>query len=246
MAYDQGLSASAPQWQTAAQESSTGGDAAAYYRHERSDISPLLPNHAQRILDVGCGEGATLAWLKGRYPAAVTIGLEGNQSLRNRLSSNADAAHIVDLNADIPDVGSPDLILCLDVLEHLTAPEQVLARLVGILAPNGTVIVSLPNVAHLSVSLPLIMRGEFQYRDAGILDRTHLRFFVKRSAIELLNGAGLVVERALRLGLDGPKSRWVNLISLGLLQDHLTTQYVLAARLAGDGGRQGAIKWQLG
>jgi 2-polyprenyl-3-methyl-5-hydroxy-6-metoxy-1,4-benzoquinol methylase len=244
MAYDQGPSAS--RWQTSAQESSTGGEATAYYRHERSDIGPLLPTHARLILDVGCGEGATLAWLKGRYPTAVTIGLEGNPGLRNRLSTNADVAHIVDLNDDIPNVGSPDLILCLDVLEHLTAPEQVLARLAGILAPNGTVIVSLPNVAHLSVSLPLITRGEFQYRDAGILDRTHLRFFVKRSAIELLNGAGLIVEHALRLGLDGAKSQWVNLISFGLLQDHLTTQYVLAARLAGDSRRQGAIKWQLG
>ena len=161
------------------------------------------------------------------------------------LAINADVAHIVDLNEDIPDVGEPDLILCLDVLEHLIAPERVLALLVGILAPGGTIIVSLPNVAHLSVSLPLVLHGEFRYRDAGILDRTHLRFFVKRSALELLNRAGLVVKHGLQLGFDGPKSRLANLATLGILRDRLTKQYLLAAQPAADNEKQGTIKWQL-
>jgi 2-polyprenyl-3-methyl-5-hydroxy-6-metoxy-1,4-benzoquinol methylase len=61
----------------------------------------------------------------------------------------------------IPDLGSPDLILCLDVLEHLVAPAEVLAGLTARLNRGGTVMVSLPNVAHLSVSLPLLLSGRF-------------------------------------------------------------------------------------
>ena len=232
-------------WQKQAAAPETAAANAAYYRHERYDVKLLLPARARRILDVGCGEGTTLAWLKGHYPTAVTVGLEGNPSLRSRLAINTDVAHIVDLNEDIPDVGEPDLILCLDVLEHLIAPERVLALLVGILAPGGTIIVSLPNVAHLSVSLPLVLHGEFRYRDAGILDRTHLRFFVKRSALELLNRAGLVVKHGLRLGFDGPKSRLANLATFGILQDRLTKQYLLAAQPATGNEKQGEVKWRL-
>ena len=61
-------------------------------------------------------------------------------------------------------------------------------------------IVSVPNVAHLSVSIPLLFRREFAYQDAGILDRTHLRFFVEDTAVKLLNDFKLVVERGLASG----------------------------------------------
>lgn len=221
-------------------------EADAYYRHERREVEPLLPPRAERVLDVGCGAGTTLAWLKQRYPAALTIGLEGNPAVRGALERNADIAHIVDLNNDIPDVGAPDLILCLDVLEHLVYPERTLARLAGILAPHGTIVVSLPNVAHLSVALPLAVLGEFRYRDAGILDRTHLHFFVQRSAVELFQQAGLVVEHGLRLGFAGARSWIADRMTLGLMKNRLTKQYVLAGRPLNGDLRQRPISWQRG
>jgi 2-polyprenyl-3-methyl-5-hydroxy-6-metoxy-1,4-benzoquinol methylase len=214
-----------------------------YFRQVRREIEPLLPGHATRILDVGCGAGATARWLKQRYPAAHVIGWEGNAALAPDLAANVDEARIVDLNAALPDPGPVDLVLFLDVLEHLERPGEVLAQVTASLSEQGTVIVSLPNVAHLSVSLPLLL-GRFTYQDAGILDRTHRHFFVRRSVVALLNSAGLDVKRGIRNGLEGPRARLLLAASGGLLRDHLTKQYVVAARPRSHGGRQSAVTWQ--
>jgi trans-aconitate methyltransferase len=128
-----------------------------YFQHVRDDIAPLLPPSASRILDIGAGAGRTSAWLKSRFPASHTVAIEGNPAMLAELRSNVDEVFIVDLNGPLPDCGAPDLILCLDVLEHLVDPDDVLARLAASLTPGGTVIVSLPNVAHWSVSMPLLL-----------------------------------------------------------------------------------------
>src|SRR5437016_12769572 len=90
--------------------------------------------------------------------------------------------------------GAFDAIVYGDVLEHLHDPARVLAALNRGLAPGGQAVISVPNVAHLWVRLSLAA-GRFEYADRGILDRTHLRFFTRRSLGALLTGAGLRVER---------------------------------------------------
>jgi 2-polyprenyl-3-methyl-5-hydroxy-6-metoxy-1,4-benzoquinol methylase len=214
-----------------------------YFSHVRREIEPLLPEQATRILDVGCGAGATARWLKQRYPAAHVIGWEGNAALAPDLAANVDEARVVDLNGTLPDPGPIDLVLFLDVLEHLERPREVLAHVTASLPSQGTVIVSLPNVAHLSVSLPLLL-GRFTYQDSGILDRTHRHFFVRRSVLSLLDSAGLDVKRSIRNGLEGPRARLLLAASGGLLRDHLTKQYVIAARPRPQGGGQSQIARQ--
>jgi SAM-dependent methyltransferase len=215
-----------------------------YYDHIRTDILPLLPPDARCIVDVGCSAGGTLSWLRKRYPNAHTIGLEGNSDLKNELSRNADEAHIVDLTKEIPDLGKPDLMLFLDILEHLPDPETVLRRITDQLSPDGTIIVSVPNVAHLSVSLPLIVFGTFQYRDAGILDRTHLRFFVQQSAVELLSKAGFIVDRGLLGGFDGPRAQLADRLTFGLLRRRLTKQFILRG-IREETRTAAPIRWEL-
>jgi trans-aconitate methyltransferase len=213
-----------------------------YYRHIRKDIAKLLPARASRIVDVGCGAGATLRWLQTIYPEAHTIALEGNPALRDELSHNAAEAHILDLNQDIPELGRPDLILLLDVLEHLPDPVAVLKRFVAQLSEAGTVIVSLPNVAHLSVALPLLLRGQFTYRDAGILDRTHLRFFDMMSSVDLLTGAGLRVDRkAARVA--GRRDLLLDRISGGSARSRFAKQLLLRGRAGSEGPH--ASRWEL-
>jgi 2-polyprenyl-3-methyl-5-hydroxy-6-metoxy-1,4-benzoquinol methylase len=216
-----------------------------YYGLVRREIAALLPLTATRIVDVGCGVGATAAWLKARYPGSYTIGLEGNPALRDTLTQNVDEAHILDLNGPIPDIGTVDLVLCLDVLEHLVDPAAVLTRLVRHLRPGGTAIVSVPNVAHFSVSVPLLLRGEFTYQESGILDRTHMRFFVRRSAIELMYAAGLNVRAGLYSGVGNPKSRLLNLVTFGRCRDRLARQYILAGQPRAEGASQDPITWSV-
>lgn len=82
-----------------------------------------------------------------------------------------------------------DVIVLADVLEHLRRPEQTLLRMRDLLNPGGYAVVSLPNIANWKTRVALLF-GRFDYRDEGILDRTHLRFFTKRSAEAMIRGAG--------------------------------------------------------
>jgi SAM-dependent methyltransferase len=223
--------------------SSTAEISAQYFRFVRGEITPLLPPTATCILEVGAGIGATTAWLRARYGGCRTVALEGNPTAEAELRVNVDDVHIVDLNNPLPNVGAPDLVLLLDVLEHLANPWDVLQRVVAVAAPNATVIVSLPNIAHLSVSLPLLLRGKFEYRDAGIMDRTHLRFFVRESTVALLNSAGLHVDKGLSTGFDGPRTRLLDRLTLGRLRDRLTKQYIVAGRRFTANERQGPVHW---
>jgi 2-polyprenyl-3-methyl-5-hydroxy-6-metoxy-1,4-benzoquinol methylase len=85
--------------------------------------------------------------------------------------------------------------VCADVLEHLARPETLLERIHGWLRPGGTLLVSLPNIANVSVRVSLLL-GHFRYTDRGILDRTHLSFYTLASARHLLEGAGFEVQAA--------------------------------------------------
>jgi SAM-dependent methyltransferase len=215
----------------------------AYFCHVRKDIEPLLPARASRILDIGAGAGFTSAWLRLRYPGSHVMAVEGNGLMRDLLQQNADEVVIADITQGLPELGSPDLVLLLDVLEHVADPAAVLGRVVSALAPNGVVVVSCPNIAHLSVALPLALRARFEYQDSGILDRTHLRFFVRESVVGLLNDQGLIVERGVRAGMGGVRTRLLDSLTLGRMRDHLTKQYIVLGKQPGPGHTQGAIEW---
>jgi 2-polyprenyl-3-methyl-5-hydroxy-6-metoxy-1,4-benzoquinol methylase len=100
------------------------------------------------------------------------------------------------LHAELPAAPGPaDVLVCADVLEHVPDPGSLLARLLATyLRPGGTLIVSLPNVAHWYVRASLLL-GRWEYADKGILDRTHLRFFSARAAERLLLDTGLRILR---------------------------------------------------
>ncbi|MFH1144241.1 MAG: hypothetical protein V1774_06835 [Candidatus Eisenbacteria bacterium] len=122
------------------------------------------------------------------------------------------------------------------MLEHLRDPWSVLKGAVGFLDMNGVVIAAVPNVRHIDTLFSLIIKGEWPYRDRGIHDRTHLRFFTKSAARNLFASAGLRgdVLRANYRILEKPYR--INGISKYLaapgLRDFLAFQYILR------GGRQ--------
>lgn len=216
-----------------------------YHHFVRREIGPLLPADASHILEVGAGAGSTLKWLKDVFPAAETTAVEINSSLAEELKSNVDRALLGGIEDTFPQLRQYDLILLLDVLEHLADSAAVLRNLASLLTPAGSVIVSLPNIAHWSVSVPLLLQGRFEYQDAGIMDRTHLRFFVKETAVRLLNDAGLVVDRGLISGLQGPKTRLADSITLGLLRDRLAKQYIMRGQINAKRLPQPSIRWSV-
>ena len=102
-----------------------------------------------------------------------------------------------------------DVLLFGDTLEHLPDPALVLARLRPRLKSGGVVVVSVPNIANWAMRLSLLL-GRFRYTDRGILDRTHLRFFTRRTVVELLKSSGYrVIELRASVPVPGVTTRWL-------------------------------------
>jgi 2-polyprenyl-3-methyl-5-hydroxy-6-metoxy-1,4-benzoquinol methylase len=95
--------------------------------------------------------------------------------------------------ADLPERGF-DVVLLGDVLEHLAMPDETLLQLIQVLKPEGTLVISLPNVVHWVTRLRILF-GQFNYESWGTLDHTHLRFFTRKSARALIEAAGYRITR---------------------------------------------------
>jgi 2-polyprenyl-3-methyl-5-hydroxy-6-metoxy-1,4-benzoquinol methylase len=206
----------------------------AYFGNVRRDIEPLLPPHAAQVLEVGCGAGATLHWLKQTGRAGHTVGVELFESAAAVARGRVDELLVGNAETLLPgrfEAGRFDLVLCLDVLEHMIDPWAFMTQVQALLRPGGLVVASIPNVRHLRVVLDLLLRGRWAYADDGILDRTHLRFFTRESALALMAPPGLQVSACLRR--DPPRaspSGLVNLLSFGGTRDLFTRGYLIAAR----------------
>ena len=154
-------------------------------------LSRLGEGRGRTALDVGAADG----FLAERLTAqgwSVTA-LERDPELAARARGRCKEVVVADLESAPPPLPGPfDAIVYGDVLEHLRDPRATLLALDRALAPGGTVIVSVPNVAHLWVRLSLLV-GRFDYADRGILDRTHLRFYTRRTLLALLGEVGLAV-----------------------------------------------------
>jgi 2-polyprenyl-3-methyl-5-hydroxy-6-metoxy-1,4-benzoquinol methylase len=172
----------------------------AYYDTARREILPWLPAKVERLLDVGCGTGATSAAVRAVRPVAWAGGIEYVDAVADRAEGSFDrlwrgdaaAARLEDEIAP----GSLDLVLCLDVLEHMADPWAMVRRISALMAPGGRLVVSVPNVRNVRFVWRLLVRGDFRYRDFGLLDRTHLRFFVRETAVELATCGGLALVAA--------------------------------------------------
>jgi len=181
---------------------------AGYYGYDRPEVRALVPPEARNVLDVGCGAGALGAALRGERPGVKVRGIEPSDNAE-RAARNLDAAVRGTAESGLPaDWPRPDCVIFADVLEHLVDPWAVLRQYRQSIAENGSLVVSLPNVRHGSVVFPLL-KGDFDYADAGVLDRTHLRFFTPRTALQLLRDTGWRIEHAERVVAAGSATRRV-------------------------------------
>lgn len=175
-------------------ETATGSD---YYGHGRDDIMGLVPSDVRRLLDVGCAGGEFGARMMQKRPEMEVWGIEPVAEIAARAVgklSRVICKGVEDALADLPD-GSFDFITFNDVLEHLVDPWTVLRSVQSKLAPGGSVLASIPNLRYFPVMKSLVFGGDFEYAAQGVLDRTHLRFFTKKSMQRLLRDSGYVVTR---------------------------------------------------
>jgi O-antigen biosynthesis protein len=154
----------------------------------------LVPQ-GSRVLEFGCATGYMSEVLRERRGATVT-GIEISPQAGEIAKEHCDRVIIGDAETldyeELFGKGRFDVMLFVDVLEHLKDPAALLRRVRPFLSRKGMVISSIPNIAHGSVRLALLA-GEFRYRELGLLDDTHLRFFTREGIRDLLEGAGFVI-----------------------------------------------------
>jgi 2-polyprenyl-3-methyl-5-hydroxy-6-metoxy-1,4-benzoquinol methylase len=214
-----------------------------YFATARTEIEPHLPARVSRMLDLGCGRGATTAFVKAKRDVAWAGGIEIVPEEGEAARAVCDRVWIGNIEQMSPESeiapASLDLILCLDVLEHLADPWSVVKRLSPLLAPGGRLIVSVPNIRHWKFLWRLATRADFNYKDAGLLDRTHLRFFVRHTAEALATSGGLTLIHA------GNAHPWplgdgrglLSRLTGGLPDDLMIKQFIVVAEAGAGTGR---------
>ena len=200
----------------------------------RREMLRYVPEHARNVLDVGCHTGAFGAALKARQNCSVW-GVEPNKETAAVAAGRLDRVlnGLFESSAPAIPIGSFDVIVFNDVLEHFADPWAALKLARERLAPGGCVVASIPNLRFIDNLLHIVKDQDFCYQATGIRDRTHLRFFTRKSVERLFAEAGYRVEQ-----LEGVNEMWwtpslVRRMAFRLLPSRLEdTKYVQFAVVA--------------
>jgi 2-polyprenyl-3-methyl-5-hydroxy-6-metoxy-1,4-benzoquinol methylase len=182
--------------------------------HSSHEFVKAAVGQYQDVLDLGCGEGFLTEQIQnmGNHVTGIDVLPEAKRQSGFDHYVQADLEH--GLNSELPALRGRtfDKILMMDVLEHLRQPEKVLQNCPPLLKKDGQLIVSLPNIANITVRF-MLLSERFNYTDRGLLDKTHLRFFTRKTARKLLeaNGYRVLVQKMTIMPLE---------LVLGLRPDH--------------------------
>lgn len=159
---------------------------------------------------------------------------EAKRRLDNIYQGSAEDADL------ISNLGSYDCIICADVLEHLTDPWTTLTLLRDHLRKNGRLVCSIPNIRYFKVILKLLLFGDWKYQEAGIMDKTHLRFFTRKSIELMFKQSGYettIIRQKIRR-----TSAVFNFITFGIFSDFFPMKFYVIARLADNAERKNLTK----
>lgn len=198
-----------------------------YYAHSRPQLLRFVPGDAREILEIGCGEGHFGAAVKAKLPACRYRGIEPNPAAAAAAGSRLDAAFTGTFQdyAAAHSLAGVDLLVCNDVLEHMADPGEVFRKLERE-APGCRVLFSVPNVRYIEVIHGLLVLGDWRYADEGVLDRTHLRFFTRRSFDRFAREHGLVPADSALIGPCKSKAfRFLSVLAMGMLDEFKHMQY---------------------
>jgi trans-aconitate methyltransferase len=181
--------------------------------HHNPDLLTLMPHNLKRVVEVGCSNGALARAYSKDNPACEYIGIEIDPEFADRAKEFCSSVVCADVESISETVFASlfpsDYWIFGDSLEHLRDPWALLRRLRGHLQPQARIIACIPNAQHWSVQARL-NSGAFRYEDAGLLDRTHLRWFTRITIIELFKSTGYeIVEGHSRVFDEPARTSWL-------------------------------------
>lgn len=201
-----------------------------YFNFSRPGLVQMIKGSPQSVLEIGCATGLVLSYCKKVLGSQKVVGVELNEEAASIAMARSEIDTVI--VGDIEQIQtclqeeSFDCLIASHVLEHLADPWVAVQNLSRYVRPGGQILIGLPNARHVNLTIPLLLQGHFQYTSAGILDRTHLRFFTRDSMIELVEQADLRLDE---IAPDyGKRSARYNYLTLGLLSDHFAYAYNLS------------------
>lgn len=210
-----------------------------------SDTAPAqvisMIREKSTVLEIGAGPGSITKRLIETKGCKV-VALEVETSALEKLKKICDSVYSLDLNVSgwndkiLNDHGRFDYVIAADVLEHVYDPWRVLGEMKSLLNPSGSVVLSLPHAAHCAV-LACMVDEDIEYRDWGLLDRTHIRFFGIKNIEDLYRNQGLAIEEVKFVVRTGEMTefatRWKKLptdIRSALTRNPFSTVYQVVSR----------------
>lgn len=203
-----------------------------YFNSPRPEMLNYIPKAAKKVLDVGCANGMFACLVKQEFDATVW-GIEINPDAAHIASKNLDRVivkDIFDAFSDLPEKYF-DCVVFNDVLEHLVDPYSVLDKIKKFLSPEGVVVASIPNIRHAPVLFDLVVNGNWDYAEYGVLDKTHLRFFTKASIKKMFSNLGydLIQMNGINRS-ESIKGKIISKLLIGAISDMKYIQFACLAR----------------
>jgi O-antigen biosynthesis protein len=202
-----------------------------YYNYYRTDLTKLIPDGPNMVMDLGCASGQLGRSLLELNKARHLVGVELFEPAAKEARKYYDVVYVADIDTLRLDYDKDfDVVICGDILEHLKEPLSILRQIHAWLKNDGLIICSVPNIRYWRILKDLVLKGEWKYEASGILDHTHLRFFTVRSFKRLLAEACFKVVNETMLYVDYGKKMALKRMSMGLLDEFYAYQLLLSAR----------------
>lgn len=166
-----------------------------YSNTGNTDVISLVPASAKYILDIGCGDGSNARLLVKRD--CIIDGITLSESERAEAQKIMRQVVVHNAEKGLPFTGAElyDVVICSHVLEHICYPEKLMQDIHRLLKRDGVLIVALPNIMHYRSRWSLF-RGNFNYRDAGLWDYTHFRWYTFKTGRQLLEQYAFSIDTA--------------------------------------------------
>ncbi len=204
---------------------------ASYYNYDRFEMLKFIPPDVKRVLDVGCAEGSFGKLLKSSMPTEVW-GVENYDEAAQKAEKVLDrvlTGNIENNEIELPDHYF-DCIVFNDVLEHLSDPWRILRKIKNTLKDNGVIIASIPNVRYFRNIIDLLIHRNWEYVEAGIMDKTHLRFFTKKSMVKMFESCGYQIMTLEGIHGASYKFNLLNMAFLNTIDDMRYAQFACVVR----------------
>lgn len=178
------------------------------HEHHNPDLLNMMPAGAKRLIEIGCSSGALARAYKALNPACHYLGVEIDADYATLAKRFCDDCLTQDLESAPATfwerMSDRDCWVFGDTLEHFRDPWAILKKIHQVMPAGGVIVACVPNAQHWSVQRRLTT-GQFRYEPAGLLDRTHLRWFTRQTLFELFNHTGFAITEAVARIFDEPE-----------------------------------------